>query len=104
MTSPIISRVAGGEYWLKACVLSVLITYMLAVLSSLKAADPDLWGYLAIGRLFWQSKSFPYRDVFSYIPNLTWVYHEWLTGVMFYPLYQTLGSSPCSCWNRCWTS
>ena len=43
MTTQIISRVARGEYWFKACVLSVLITYMLAMLSSLKAADPDLW-------------------------------------------------------------
>lgn len=93
MTTQIISRVARGEYWLKACVLTVLITYMPAVLSSLKAADPDFWGYLAFGRLFLQSKSFPYRDVFSYIPNLPWVYHEWLTEVIFYPLYQTLGSA-----------
>lgn len=93
MTSPIISRAAREEYWLKVWVLSVLITYVLAMLASIRAADTDLWGYLAFGRLFWQSKSFPYRDVFSYIPNLPWVYHEWLTGVMFYPLYQTLGSA-----------
>ena len=93
MTSPISSRVARGEYWRKVCVFSVLTTYILAMLASLRAADPDLWGYLAFGRLFWQSQSFPYRDVFSYIPDLTWVYHEWLTGVLFYPLYQTLGSA-----------
>jgi hypothetical protein len=84
--------VARGEYWLKVCVLSVLTTYILAMLASIRAADPDLWGYLAFGRLFWQSQGFPYRDVFSYIPNLPWVYHEWLTGTLFYPLYQTLGS------------
>jgi len=65
LTSPISSRVAREEYWLKVWVLSVLITYMLAILASLRVADPDLWGYLAFGRPFWQSKSFPYRDVFS---------------------------------------
>jgi hypothetical protein len=54
-------------------------------------ADPDLWGYLAFGRLFWDTGAFPYRDVFSYVPTLpVWVYHEWLTGVLFYPLYQEL--------------
>ncbi len=90
------SSIGSGEGrgdWLKVCVFSVLSTYILAILASLRGADPDLWGYLAFGRLFWQSKSFPYQDVFSYIPNLPWVYHEWLTGVLFYGLYRTLGSA-----------
>ena len=48
---------------------------------------------MAFGRLFWQSPQFPYQDVFSYTPTLNpWVYHEWLTGVLFYPLYQALGA------------
>ena len=51
-------------------------------------ADPDLWGYLSFGRLFWQSPQFPYHDVFSFVPTLpTWVYHEWLTGAVFYPIF-----------------
>jgi len=55
-------------------------------------ADPDLWGYLAFGRLFWETGHFPYHDVFSYIPtNTLWVYHEWLTGVLLYPVYTWLG-------------
>jgi hypothetical protein len=67
---------------------SVLILYYL----STTTADPDLWGYLAFGRLFWGQGNFPYLDVFAYVPTLKpWVYHEWLTGVLFYPLYQTLG-------------
>lgn len=56
-------------------------------------ADPDLWGYLAFGRLFWETGRFPYQDIFAYVPTLDlWVYHEWLTGVLFYPIYQTLGA------------
>ncbi|MBM4294213.1 MAG: hypothetical protein FJ126_04825 [Deltaproteobacteria bacterium] len=56
------------------------------------AADPDLWGYMAFGRLFWEEKQFPYHDVFAYVPTLApWVYHEWLTGVVFYPVYQACG-------------
>ena len=55
-------------------------------------ADPDLWGYLSFGRLFWTQDGFPFHDVFSYTPVQTlWVYHEWLTGVIFYPIYHDLG-------------
>ncbi len=55
-------------------------------------AAPDLWGYLAFWRLYWHSGSFPYQDIFAYLPTLPhWIYHEWLTGVVFYPLFQTLG-------------
>lgn len=54
-------------------------------------ADPDLWGYLAFGRQFW-NHGFPYQDIFSYAPvRETWVYHEWLTGVVFYKLFLWLG-------------
>jgi len=56
-------------------------------------ADPDLWGYLAFGRLFWETPEFPYRDIFAYVPTLDpWIYHEWLTGVLFSPIYQALGA------------
>ena len=56
-------------------------------------ADLDLWGYLAFGRLFWGQGPFPYLDVFAYVPTLKpWIYHEWLTGVLFYPLYRVLGA------------
>lgn len=53
----------------------------------------DLWGYLAFGRLYWTGRSFPYQDVFAYVPTIKpWVYHEWLTGVVFYPLAIAAGS------------
>lgn len=55
-------------------------------------ADPDLWGYLAFGRLFWENPGFPYQDPFSYTPTKdVWIYHEWLTGVVFYPIYKSFG-------------
>jgi hypothetical protein len=76
---------------LKAAAALLFVIFMLFCLSS-TAADPDLWGYLAFGRLFWGQGPFPYEDVFAYVPTLKpWVYHEWLTGVVFYPLYRTLG-------------
>jgi hypothetical protein len=57
-------------------------------------ADPDLWGYMAFGRLFWSHAGFPYHDPYAYTPTKAfWVYHEWLTGVIFYPLYKYLGTA-----------
>ncbi len=55
-------------------------------------ADYDLWGYLSFGRVLWQEGFFPYQDVFSYTPTRPlWVYHEWLTGVVFFGLVKFLG-------------
>jgi hypothetical protein len=57
-------------------------------------ADYDLWGYLSFGRIFWEEGTFPYQDVFSYTPTKKiWVYHEWLTGVCFYPIYAHAGAA-----------
>ena len=75
------------SFGLAAAVLLVLFRSMATTV-----ADPDLWGYLAFGRLFWHGDGFPYRDPFSYVPTLDpWVYHEWLTGVLFYPIYTRVG-------------
>ena len=58
------------------------------------SADYDLWGYLAFGRLFWEADGFPYQDIFAYVPTKEiWVYHEWLTGALFYPIYKSLGGA-----------
>jgi len=77
----------NAAWWLLCCTF--------ALLSSAKTtADPDLWGYMAFGRLFWNTGVFPYKDVFAYLPTLDlWVYHEWLTGVLFYSIYQTIGAA-----------
>ena len=70
---------------------SALAAFLLYNLRS-NAADYDLWGYMAFGRLFWQTLSFPFRDTFAYVPTKElWVYHEWLTGVLYFPIYKMLG-------------
>jgi hypothetical protein len=77
---------------LKAASFLLMILLTLYCLNS-TLADPDLWGYLAFGRLFWSQRPFPYLDVFAYVPTLKpWIYHEWLTGVVFYPIYRMLGA------------
>lgn len=78
------------------CMLNLATGLLLIVVAlfylSTTLADVDLWGYLAFGRLFWNSGQFPYQDIFSYLPTLDpWVYHEWLTGVIFYLIYQLVG-------------
>ena len=83
----------AGPRLLEGALGLVVLAVLLNAMAKTKA-DPDLWGYLAFGRLFWETGAFPYRDVFSYVPTLPlWVYHEWLTGVLFYPLYQALGGA-----------
>lgn len=87
-----LGKLAGPRLLEGALGLMVLAVLLNAMAKT--KADPDLWGYLVFGRLFWETGVFPYRDVFSYVPTLPlWVYHEWLTGVLFYPLYQALGGT-----------
>src|SRR5512136_360235 len=93
MYSPNLKNLREAITWLKLVTSTLFIVIVLSRLST-TVADVDLWGYLAFGKLFWSNGQFPYRDVFSYVPTLDpWVYHEWLTGVLFYPLYQNLGTA-----------
>lgn len=65
---------------------------MLIFLGRSTTVDVDFWGYIAFGRLFWHSGSFPYQDIFTYLPTTgRWIYHEWLTGTILYPFYTFAG-------------
>lgn len=79
---------------MKKLVISLaLATFVLSLLRS-NSADYDLWHYLAFGRLFWGVDGFPYQDIFAYVPTKKmWVYHEWLTGALYFPIYQALGGA-----------
>jgi len=68
--------------------------YLLFVsLFSRNIGDNDLWGYLSFGKVFWARGYFPFHDIFSYTPTKTlWVYHEWLTGVIFYFILMQAGT------------
>jgi hypothetical protein len=81
----------GEKKWTTILLILLLLVLFLVTLSG-NIADPDLWGYLAFGKLFWETGHFPFHDVFTFVPthNL-WIYHEWLTGIIFYPLYKNLG-------------
>lgn len=84
-----ITLVSGKE---TALCFGLILLYLGGLAGS--EADFDLWGYLAFGRLFFTKGNFPFHDSFSYMPTKDiWVYHEWLTGVLFYPIYKYLGAS-----------
>lgn len=61
-------------------------------LFSRSLADNDLWGYLAFGGILFEEGYFPFHDVFSYTPTKPlWIYHEWLTGVIFFSIHKYSG-------------
>lgn len=81
-------RVRNGCYLLAAWLMAVLYV------ASGQFADPDLWGRLSMGALYFQNRQFPYYDVFSYTaPHARWMDHEWLTGLVFYQLLTRFGES-----------
>jgi hypothetical protein len=72
-------------------VYGISAVFILFSLSNM-VADPDLWGLMAFGRLFWETGTFPFRDVYTYVPSITpWIYHEWLTGILYYLIYKYTG-------------
>lgn len=76
------------EYVAHIGIALLLLVFLLSKLPK-NLADPDLWGYLAFGRLFWETGQFPYHDVFAYVPTKSvWIYHEWLTGILYYPIFR----------------
>jgi hypothetical protein len=79
--------------FLTIIVITSLITITLNRLCN-TSADADLWGYMSFGKLFWGGSSFPYRDPFSYVSKEElWIYHEWLTGVLLYKVYNLFGEA-----------
>ncbi len=77
--------------WLGVLLLLTLAAHVCYRLST-NAADPDLWGLMSFGRLWLEGGAFPWRDPFAYTPTrVPWVYHEWLSGTLFYLLWRTGG-------------
>jgi hypothetical protein len=59
---------------IRILITALLISWVLSRMAT-TVADGDLWGYLSFGRLFWETRRFPYHDIFSYVPTLhPWVY------------------------------
>jgi len=82
------TRIKDGLLLLTSWLFAIVYTYTNVF------PDPDLWGRLSIGALFFQNGRFPYHDVFSYtVPHARWVDHEWLTGLVFYQILTRFGET-----------
>lgn len=78
--------------FIKIIILSTCLYFYFVLIYSNHIADYDLWGYLSFGKIFWEEGYFPYKDIFSYTPTKPlWIYHEWLTGVLLYPIFKYSG-------------
>lgn len=54
----------------------------------------DYWWHLKVGEWVVENGSVPTKDVFSWIgirESLDWIPHEWLSGVILFSVYRTLG-------------
>ncbi len=88
-----LGKVQAG-FWtaLKVCA-TVMIAALYLRRLCLRFNDPDVWGRMAVGRLFLDSGSLPSTDPFSYTPTIPWIDHEWLAGVYFYLVHCWFGEA-----------
>jgi len=74
---------ARREHW-----LSLLFLLSVFVLSLLKIDDTDAWMHLSVGRLIWETKGLPVREVFAYPAlDLPFLYTSWLFALIYYLSY-----------------
>ena len=73
-------------------IASVVTVILLSLILSATGADPDLFHRLAAGKLAIQLGKVSTTDSFAFTPKLAeWIDHEWLSGVVFYLLYEKFG-------------
>ncbi|MFC1790245.1 hypothetical protein ACFLZP_02035 [Patescibacteria group bacterium] len=54
--------------------------------------DPDFGWHLRVGEYIWQTKSIPFKDLFSFsLPGYPYVYHSWLAELLIYFFYRSFG-------------
>ncbi len=70
----------------------LLFALALFVLTVRETLDPDMWWHLRTGQVIWESGAIPQTDLFSYtVTDHLWVVQQWLTDVLMWLLYQTVG-------------
>jgi hypothetical protein len=64
---------------------AVAALVVLAEVVAVEYADPDLWGRLSAGAVWFQAGHIPKIEDFSYTAaGARWIDHEWLAGAIFY--------------------
>jgi hypothetical protein len=73
----------------------LLVVVFMAVIFTLATqpiTDPDFWWHLKTGQYLVETRSIPYTDIFSNSRfGSEWVTHEWLSEVIIYAVFRTLG-------------
>lgn len=71
------------------------LIFLLGISLADNFAEPDFFSFINFGRQFWMEGGLPRHDIFSYLPTIQpLVLQEWLTWVLFYPVYITWGAAP----------
>jgi tetratricopeptide (TPR) repeat protein len=85
--------VAAKAYVLDVA-LSVLVLFFAFLLASLPARNSDLWMHLASGRLLADGQYQIGVDPFAFTSSgIYWVNHSWLSDLLAYAIFQTLGGT-----------
>jgi hypothetical protein len=85
--------VASASQRLQTHVLKLLIVGSIVYFFSYPEVDNDLWGHLFFGGEIFHAGSIPSTNQYSYTaPEHLWINHEWLSEVVFYGIFNLLGS------------
>ena len=72
--------------------LLVLLLTLLFISQINTILDIDLWWNLKAGEYILQNLKVPHIDIFSYtLKDKPWIDHEWLSQVLFYPVFSRFG-------------
>ena len=92
MTNPVIapSDHRDTQHWSTvAAAVAVGAIYAYAM----RRGDPDLWGYLDAGRLFWERGTVHVTDPFAFTSGATdWVTFEYLSDILLWLAYTVAGT------------
>jgi hypothetical protein len=73
--------------------LLVLVFFLIIFTGAARPiGDPDFWWHLKTGQLILETRAIPHSDIFSSLHfGKEWVAHEWLSEVVMYSVYRSLG-------------
>ena len=76
-------------------VLQYSLIYVMAIFVAALAVnyDYDLFARLEVGEIFFKLHKILQHDPFSYTPTISWIDHEWASGVVFYAFLKLIGSA-----------
>lgn len=75
-------------------VVAALLVSLLAALTLVNKANPDIWFHLKTGEVISATHAVPTRDIFSFTAEgARWVTHEWLSEVLLFLAYRVFSTA-----------